>query len=719
MKFEGIVTNTIYRNSENGYSVLALDTSDGDITCTGIMPSFNEGDNVIIEGDLIYHKTYGEQIRVNSISLKKPQGKEAIIKFLSSGSITGVGKKTAELIYDEFKDQAVEIVFDNPEKLLSIPGIGKKKLEAIMLSTEDLRDSRESLVYLQGLNISYNLAIKIYNKYKSSTIEIVKTNPYKLVEDIKGLGFIMADNIARNMQIESDSKFRISAGLSYILQREADYNGHCAIEESYLIDKAFELLNVEKEKIKKVIEEDAVKKKILVTQIDEKNYVYSYRIFKAEKSVALQLASLKKTPYHFDVEIKDDLEGFSDEQVIAIKKAFENMLLLITGGPGTGKTTIIKAITKILAENNLSYKLAAPTGRAAKRIQESTDQEAYTIHRLIGIKPDEHLAEYNQENPLDIDYLIVDEVSMVDIYLMNSLLNAISMNTALILVGDADQLPSVGPGNVLKDMIDSDIESVRLKKIFRQAGESNIVVNAHRINQGHYPLLNQLGKDFFFIDASPYNFKDTLVDLVTKRLPSYYKLDPIGDIQILSPTKKSDWGVESINSILQEELNPRKDFLEINKKIFKKGDKVMQVRNNYDLEPVNNFSQVSDGVYNGDIGLIESLDIENESLRVKFYDGSLVDYKKEDIRDLDLSYAITIHKSQGSEFDCVIIPMMQASYMLLNRNLLYTGVTRAKKLVILLGEKRILKQMIDNTSSSKRHTNLTYWIKEMGEVLDD
>lgn len=719
MKFEGIVTNTIYRNSENGYSVLALDTSDGDITCTGIMPSFNDGDNVLIEGDIVYHNTYGEQIKVNSISLKKPRGKEAIIKFLSSGSISGVGKKTAKLIYDEFKDQAVDIVFDRPEELLKIPGIGKKKLDAIMLSTEDLRDSRESLVYLQGLNISYNMAIKIYNKYKSSTIEIVKTNPYKLVEDIRGVGFIMADNIARNMQIESDSKFRISAAITYVLNREADFNGHCAIEEEYLLDKTFELLNVEKEKIKKVIEEDAVRKKILITQIDSKNYVYSYGIYKAEKSVAMQLASLNKEEYHFDVEITDDLDGFSDEQVHAIRKAFENMVLIVTGGPGTGKTTIIKAITKILADNDLSYKLAAPTGRAAKRIQESTDQEAYTIHRLIGIKPDENLAEYNQENPLEVDYLIVDEVSMVDIYLMNSLLNAISLNTALILVGDSDQLPSVGPGNVLKDMLDSDIESVRLKKIFRQAGASNIVVNAHRINQGQYPIVNQAEKDFFFIDANPHNFKEKLVDLVTRRLPSYYKLDPITDIQILSPTKKSDWGVESINTILQKELNPSPKSLEINKKIFKEGDKVMQVRNNYDLEPIGNFNQVSDGVYNGDIGLIENLDREDESLRIKFYDGSLVDYKKEDIRDLDLSYAITIHKSQGSEFDCVIIPMMQASYMLLNRNLLYTGVTRAKKLLILLGEKRILKQMIDNTSSSKRHTNLTYWIKEMGEVLDD
>lgn len=719
MKFEGIVTNTIYRNSENGYSVLALDTSDGDITCTGIMPSFNDGDNVIIEGELIYHKTYGEQIQVKSISLKKPTGKEAIIKFLSSGSIAGVGKKTAELIYDEFKDESIDTVFDKPENLLKIPGIGKKKLEAISLSTEDLRDSRQSLLYLQSLNISYNLAIKIYNKYKGSTIEVLKNNPYKLVEDIRGVGFIMADNIARNMQIKSDSEFRISSAINYILNREAEFNGHCAIEEDYLIDSTFDLLNVGKEKIKKVLEEDAIKKKIIISQIDSKKYIYSYKIFKAEKSVAMGLAALNKEDYIFNVKIDQELDGFSDEQVIAIKKAFENMVLVITGGPGTGKTTIIKAITKILKDNDLTYKLAAPTGRAAKRIQESTDDEAYTIHRLIGIRPDESFAEYNQENPLDIDYLIVDEVSMVDIYLMNSLLNAISLKTALILVGDSDQLPSVGPGNVLKDILQSNIESVKLKKIFRQAGESNIIVNAHKINSGIYPLVNQNGKDFFFIDADTRNFNQKLVELVVKRLPSYYKLDPITDIQVLSPTKKSDWGVEAINKLLQIKLNPKSKYIKINNKIFKEGDKVMQVRNNYDLEPINDFNQVSDGVYNGDIGIIDYIDVEDEKLRVKFYDGSLVEYKKEDIKDLDLSYAITIHKSQGSEFDCVIIPMMQASYMLLNRNLLYTGVTRAKKLIVLLGEKRILKQMIDNASSSKRKTNLSYWIKELGEVLDD
>lgn len=719
MKFEGIVTNTIYRNSENGYTVLGLETSDGDITCTGIMPFFNEGDNVEIDGELIYHDKYGEQIKVSTISLKKPSGKESIVKFLSSGAIEGIGKKTAVLIYNEFKEKSIDIVFDSPDDLLIIPGIGKKKVERINLSTKDLRDSRQSIVYLQSLNISFNLATKIYNKYQSSTIELIKTNPYKLIDDIRGIGFVMADNIARSMQIKSDSKFRISAALTYILNREAEFNGNCAIGEETLLHKTFELLNIEKEKIENVLKEDLIKRKFIICKINDEKYVYLFKLFDKEKSVALQLASLNKVKYKFKVDIKESLDGFSDQQIKAIKKSFENMLLIITGGPGTGKTTIIKAITKILTENDLTYKLAAPTGRAAKRIQESTNDEAYTIHRLIGIKPDENMAQYNQENPLEIDYLIVDEVSMIDISLMYSLLNSISVNTALILVGDSDQLPSVGPGNVLKDMLNSGLESIRLDKIFRQAYESNIIVNAHKINMGAYPLLNQVGKDFFFIDANIYDFREKLISLVCKRLPEYYKFDPIVDIQVLSPTKKSEWGVESINLILQQELNNNSNFLKINNRIFKKGDKVMQVRNNYELKALNDLNNSMDGVYNGDIGIINSIDKENEKILVKFYDGSLVEYKKEDIKDLDLSYAITIHKSQGSEFDCVIIPMMQAPSMLLNRNLLYTGVTRAKKLIVLLGEKRILKNMIDNNLSSSRCTNLSYWIKEMGEVLDD
>lgn len=716
MKFEGIIKSIIYRNEENGYTVLSLETSDSLITCTGVMPFLNENDQIIVEGELIYHDKYGEQINVESARIKKPSGKKAIISYLSSGNIESIGKKTAELIYEKFGDKSIDVVFNESEKLLSIQGIGKKKLEKIKESTIEARDSREALLYLQGLNISFNLSNKIYKAYGDNTISIVKTNPYKLSEDISGIGFIMADTIAMNMQMKTDSKFRISAALSYVLKNDAEMTGSCTISLDGLIDKTFSLIKVDKDKIKEQINEDLLKSKIQIMKIGNKEFVYDKEIYKAEKSAAINLSRLKNENYNFDVEINEDLDVFSKEQQVAINEAFNNMLLVITGGPGTGKTTIIKAICNILDDNNLKFNLAAPTGRAAKRMQESTENPALTIHRLIGIKPESPIPEYNEENKLECDYVIVDEVSMVDIKLMDKLLNALSSNTALILVGDHNQLPSVGPGNVLKDILDTDIKSVRLKKIFRQAQESNIVVNAHRINDGLYPILNQKNKDFFFIDSNSNNFQIDILDLVKNRLPNYYKLDPIKDIQILAPSKKSSWGVLNLNNVLQENLNKNPKFFKINNRIFKLKDKVMQVRNNYDLESMDP-SNFDDGVYNGDIGRIIEIDKERESLKIEFYDGNIVSYKKEDIKDLDLSYAITIHKSQGSEFDCVVIPMMPTSFMLLNRNLLYTAITRAKKLVILIGEKRILKQMVRNNKGSQRLTNLSFWIKELSEAL--
>lgn len=716
MKFEGIIKSIIYRNEENGYTVLSLQTSDSPITCTGIMPFFNENDQVVVEGELIYHDKYGEQINVESAKIKKPSGKKAIISYLSSGNIESIGKKTAELIYEKFGDKSIDVVFNETEKLLSIQGIGKKKLEKIKESSIEARDSREALLYLQGLNISFNLSNKIYKAYGDNTISIVKTNPYKLSEDISGIGFVMADNIAMNMQMKNDSKFRISAAISYILKNDAEMSGSCALKKEDLLNKTFDLIKVDKNKINEQINEDLLKSKIQIIKIGEDEFVYDRDIYKAEKSCAINLSRLQNEKYIFDVKINEDFDAFSKEQEIAIKEAFNNMLLVITGGPGTGKTTIIKAICNILNENNLKFNLAAPTGRAAKRMQESTENVAFTIHRLIGIKPESPIPEFNEENTLDCDYVILDEASMIDIKLMDKLLKALSSKTALILVGDHNQLPSVGAGNVLKDILDTDIKSVRLKKIFRQAQESNIVVNAHRINDGLYPILNQKNKDFFFINSNSKNFQNDLLDLVKNRLPNYYKLDPINDIQILAPSKKSLWGIVNINDLCQKELNKNPNSIKINNRIFKLEDKVMQVRNNYELESLNpdNFD---DGVYNGDIGRIIDIDKNMESLKVEFYDGNIVSYKKEDVKDLDLSYAITIHKSQGSEFDCVLIPMMPASFMLLNRNLLYTAITRAKKLVILLGEKKILKQMVKNNNESKRLTNLSFWIKELSEAL--
>lgn len=718
MKLEGIVTNIRYRNDESGYSVMTLDTTDSDITIVGTMPFFNEGDRIEVVGDLIYHDKYGEQVNVKNVRLKKPSDRESIIKYLASGNIKGIGKKTAEAIYDIFGKESLDILYKNPDKLLKVEGIGKKKLNDIKLSAEETRDSRKSLEFLQSLRISYNLSMKIYNKYGENTIDIVKSNPYKLIEDIKGIGFSMADNLARNMQMEANSPFRISAGLRYVIDYEADFNGHTSLEITYLIDEAARLLKADTNLIAAQIEADLLSGKLELVEIEEKSYVYSKSLYQAEKSVAMAIAKKIKDKYEFDIEINEDLRIYSKEQKQAIKSAFCNMLLVITGGPGTGKTTIINAITTILDKNELSYALAAPTGRAAKRMQEATDSEANTIHRLVGIRPDMPIAEYNEENPIDKDYIIVDEMSMVDIFLMKSLLDAIGENTALILVGDSDQLPSVGPGNVLSDILNSNAKSIRLKKIFRQAGQSNIIVNAHRINEGNYPILNQPNKDFFFINTSANDFNKTLLQLIENRLPNFYKLDPIKDIEVLALSRKTAWGVDAINKSIQEALNKEKSFLKINDRIFKLHDKVMQVRNNYDLR-AQNYVTNDDGVYNGDIGIITKIDTNEESLEVQFDDGKIVKYKKEDIKDLDLSYAITVHKSQGSEFKCVIIPMMQVAPMLLTRNLFYTGVTRAKNLVVLLGDKRYVKKMVDNNRANVRNSNLTYWINEMELILAD
>ena len=718
MKLEGIVTNIRYRNDESGYSVMTLDTTDSDITIVGTMPFFNEGDRIEVIGDLIYHDKYGEQINVKNVRLKKPSDRESIIKYLASGNIKGIGKKTAEAIYDIFGKESLDILYKNPDKLLKVEGIGKKKLADIKLSAEETRDSRKSLEFLQSLRISYNLSMKIYNKYGENTIDIVKSNPYKLIEDIKGIGFSMADNLARNMQMEANSPFRISAGLRYVIDYEADFNGHTSLEITYLIDEAARLLKADTNLISAQIEADLLSGKLELVEIEEKSYVYSKSLYKAEKSVAMAIAKKIKDTYEFDIEINEDLRIYSKEQKEAIKSAFCNMLLVITGGPGTGKTTVINAITTILDKNELSYALAAPTGRAAKRMQAATDSEANTIHRLVGIRPDMPIAEYNEENPIDKDYIIVDEMSMVDIFLMKSLLDAIGENTALILVGDSDQLPSVGPGNVLSDILNSNAKSIRLKKIFRQAGQSNIIVNAHRINEGNYPILNQPNKDFFFINTSANDFNKMLLQLIENRLPNFYKLDPIKDIEVLALSRKTAWGVDAINKSIQEALNKEKLFLKINDRIFKLHDKVMQVRNNYDLRAQNHVTN-DDGVYNGDIGIITDIDTDEEILEVQFDDGKIVKYKKEDIKDLDLSYAITVHKSQGSEFKCVIIPMMQVAPMLLTRNLFYTGVTRAKDLVILLGDKRYIKKMVDNNRANVRNSNLTYWINEMEFILAD
>ncbi|MDO4594672.1 MAG: ATP-dependent RecD-like DNA helicase [Tissierellia bacterium] len=714
MKIEGLVTNTIFRNDDSNYAVISVNTEDGDMVCVGTMPFFNEGENVEITGELVYHEKYGEQLKVNDIKIKKPTDKNSVVKFLTGANIKGIGKKTSEEIYNKFGENSLDIIYYQPDRLLEVEGIGKKKLEDIKVSIDDFVFNKDQLLFLQGLNLSYNLSNKIIEEYGEECEKIIRNNPYQLVEDIKGIGFLMADDIAKNLKIKHDSPFRISAGIIYYLKYRSEFNGDTCINVKTLIVEVSKLLKVDKSQVVEVLEKDTFKDKFVISRIKEENYIYLKHLYDAEKEVAFRLAQLelKECDYDFDFEIEDRYPNFSKEQISAVKKALQNNFLVITGGPGTGKTTIIKAIVELLEKEEYTYYLCAPTGRAAKRMQESTDRSSYTIHRLIGLGKENPDEIYNEDNPLECDYLIVDEVSMVDIFLMNHLLKAITSQTSLILVGDADQLPSVGAGNVLYDLLDAGINHVKLEKIYRQAQQSNITINAHRINKGKYPILNQKGKDFFFIESDYEKIDLVINELISKRLPRFYKLDPIKDIQILSPSKKSNAGVIHLNELLQKTLNKESEFLEINSKIFKKKDKVMQIRNNYDLSFFDSNFNYGEGVFNGDMGYISEIDDENDIIKVNFFDEKIAKYDRENLSDLSLSYAITIHKSQGSEFDCVIIPVTKTPFMLLTRNLLYTAITRAKKLVILVGDKRHLKMMVDNNITSKRSTQLSYRIRE-------
>ncbi len=720
MKLEGIINNTIFRNDENGYSVISVSSEDGDIVCVGIMPFFNDGEHIEAIGDIVYNDKYGEQFQVQEISVKKITGKESIIKFLYSSNIKGIGKKTAKDIYNKFKENSIDILYYRTDRLLEVDGIGRKKLIGIKESLEDNIKDRNSLIFLQGLDLTYNMSMKIIKAYGEDTEKFIRENPYQLIEDIRGIGFSQADKIANKLNIKNNSSFRISAAIIYILNYKSEQNGDVALDIDILISEVVNLINVDEKEVLSIIYNDSFKNKFVIVEIEDKKYIYLKKLYKAEKNVAFSLSSLIAEDNKRDIRfnLDNDYPNFSDEQKQAIRLAFYYNLLIITGGPGTGKTTIIKAIVDILESNDLTYYLCAPTGRAAKRMQESTQRESYTIHRLIGLNTDDFDSDKEQEQ-IDSDYIIVDEVSMVDIYLMSALLDAIKKDTTLILVGDKDQLPSVGPGNVLNDILNSSAKSIKLTKIYRQAQQSNIVVNAHKINSGNYPILNQKDKDFYFIDADPSNIDNIIANLVSKRLPDFYKLDPISDIQVLCPSKKTKAGVINLNTVLQQKLNPAGLKIDMDNQKFRLNDKVMQVRNNYDLKFFDDDYNYGEGIFNGDMGYILNVDNEEDIITVRFFDNKTVKYDKESIRDLDLSYAITIHKSQGSEFDAVIIPVSNTPYMLLNRNLLYTAITRAKKLVVLVGDKYNLKRMIDNNNNTNnRITNLTYRMEEFEEIHD-
>lgn len=727
-----IIEDIVFKNEENGYVVAHVKEKDTIHTIVGCIPYIVEGQTLRVQGEWVKHPQFGKQLKVISCEEIIPDSKIGIEKYLSSGVISGIGPVTAKKIVDKFGEKTLEVLDNEINRLNEIEGIGDKKIKIIYESYSKQKEIKGIMVFLQTYGITPNQCVKIYKKYGVQSIKVVKENPYILTEDIAGIGFKSADKIARSLGVESDSPFRIQSGINYII------NEFCAMGNTYmpiekLIKESIDVLSIEKSNIEKNIYDSTLEQKIKIEIIDNKNCVFTMPYYYCELGVTKKIVTLSIDKYDdIDIDINSHIEEFEKLNSIdfapiqkdAIRGAFENGIEIITGGPGTGKTTIINCITHIFEKASLRVFLAAPTGRAAKRMSEASGKEAKTIHRLLelGVGNDEQMTFYKREEcPLECDVIIVDEASMIDIVLMNNLLKAIGMGTRLIIVGDVDQLPSVGPGNVLRDIIESKaVKVVRLKDIFRQAKESMIIVNAHKINNGEMPIFNKMNKDFYFVSREGNeNILNTIIELINKRLPKFNsEWNSKHHIQVLSPMRKSVLGVLNLNKSIQQVLNPKADEKkEISSRdiIFRVGDKVMQTKNNYTLK----WTRVAgvgekdgEGVFNGDVGFIEDVDDKN-NLIVIFDNERRVIYENMYLDELDLAYAITIHKSQGSEFPVVIMPAFMGPPLLMNRNLLYTGITRAKKLVVLVGSQKAINFMIKNDKSFDRYSGLKWRIVDI------
>ncbi|SHH50385.1 ATP-dependent RecD-like DNA helicase [Clostridium grantii] len=721
----GVVSDIIFQNESNGYIIAKIKDDDDIHTITGFIPYIQEGINLKLTGEWFIHPKFGQQFKVQSCEEVVPNSIDGIKKYLSSGVISGIGPVTAKKIVDFFGEKTLEILDNNIERLTEIDGIGEKKAEKIAESYLNGREIQNVMIFFQTYGLTPSQCVKVHHKYGKDAIGIVKENPYMLVEDIKGIGFKTADKIAQSIGIEINSSYRIQSGIIFVL------NQFCAMGNTYLpleklMNECEKILLVSVEDIYSNINECVLNNKIKIEDIDEVPCVFTLQFYYYELGVTVKILTLATDEYKdVQINIEEEIKEFESNNKItfapiqkeAITGAFQNGIEIITGGPGTGKTTIIKCITEMFENASMTVFMAAPTGRAAKRMTEATGRESKTIHRLLefGFNEEE---DYNfqrgEESPLQCDVLIVDEASMIDIMLMNSLLKAIPKGTRLIIVGDADQLPSVGPGNVLSDLINSQcVKVVRLKEIFRQAEESMIVVNAHKINNGEMPVLNKKDTDFYFINEDNSNFiMDLIIELMNERLPKFNnKWDKIKHIEILSPMKKGILGIENLNENLQKVLNPKsenKEEIEISKGVFRVGDKVMQTKNNYTLKWKSGDGEEGTGVFNGDIGYIEN--IYKDKIVVWFDDDRKIEYEKIYFDELELAYAMTIHKSQGSEFPVVIMPMFMGPPLLMNKNLLYTGITRAKKMVVLVGNVKALNFMISNTKSYDRYSALKWRI---------
>ncbi len=733
VELEGRLIEVIFQNESNGYTVGILSCEAEDVTIIGYLPALKEGENVGVKGKWTMHPNYGRQLEVQEYRPIHPSTKEGILSYLSSGVIKGIGDKMAARIVYHFGEDTLEIMQMTPQRLTEIPGIGEAKAKTIIEAFQEQRELREIILFLTQYDISPSYAVKIYKKYGDKTIATIQENPYRLAEDIFGIGFKIADRIAMSLGIDRNSKYRIHSAARYVLNA-IHAEGHTYSPKTLLVKKTSELINVQPEAVEDAIGYLALDQKIQLEKFNDQLVVYSMPYYYAEANVCKRIIELSQTVFQMDeIELQAELQRLQKKEAIqlarhqmeAVEESLVNGIMVLTGGPGTGKTTTINILIKIFEGLEKKIILAAPTGRASKRMSEATGREAKTIHRLLEMgysDGEEELAfQKNEENPLEADVVIIDEVSMVDILLMNSLLKAINPGTRLILVGDADQLPSVGAGNVLKDIISSNIvKVVRLNEIFRQAQESMIIVNAHRINKGEFPSFNVKDKDFFFISKSrQQDVADTLVDLVKDRLPKHYSYDAIRSIQMLSPMKKGEVGTISLNKALQQRLNPpdrwkkEKDF---HGKLLREGDKVMQIRNNYTLrwKSIDSSTEetAGEGIFNGDIGYIHKIDLSNQEVAVLFDDYKLVLYDFSQVEELELAYCVTVHKSQGSEFPVVVMPITWGPPMLLTRNLLYTAVTRARSLVVLVGTETYLRQMVNNNHIVERYSGLGIRLKK-------
>ena len=728
---KGYVDHIIYRNAENGYTVLVLIVDEEEITCVGIFSEIADGENIEAVGEYTEHQVYGRQFKVESFEEKEPEDEVAIERYLGSGAIKGIGIALAARIVRRFKKDTFRIIEEEPERLAEIKGISERKAMEIADQVNAKRDLRQAMIFLQQYGITMALAVKIYNKYGNDVYGILKENPYRMADDIDGVGFRTADEIASKIGIRTDSDFRIRSGIIYALQ-QASGEGHTYLPMGELTKRASDLLDISPEYIEKHYMNLAMDRKIVMQQEGDMTQIYSNVYYYMEANTASLLKQLDVNYDVPDIEIEAALRkiekktnmSLDEHQVEAVKEAARNGLLIITGGPGTGKTTTINTIIKYFEMEGMDIFLAAPTGRAAKRMSETTGFEARTIHRMLelngGVEGNAGF-ERNDTNPLETDVIIIDEMSMVDISLMYSLLKAIAAGTRLILVGDVNQLPSVGAGSVLKDIIDSEcFHTVKLTKIFRQASTSSIIVNAHKINKGEPVALDNKNRDFFFLkryDAD--QIINVTLQLVKEKMPRYVEADEF-DIQVLTPMRKGLLGVERLNTILQMYLNPpdkRKREKEFRGVIFREGDKVMQVKNNYQLEwEIRTKYGLSidkgTGIFNGDTGIIEEINDFAETMTISFDEGKMVEYSFKNLEELEHAYAVTIHKSQGSEYPAVVIPLLSGPQMLLNRNLLYTAVTRAKKCVTIVGNDETFNMMIQNNIEAKRYTGLKARLQE-------